>query len=333
MKKLLTLALCALATHPVLATHLYSAYISYELVDANKLEYNITVTTFADVRGEGEHKQEIELLLGYGSPEASVTATIDPDEEKVLVDERVVRNKYRITHRFPEAGICYSIKYIASNYSSSILNIESPTNTPMEVSTELCPNQKLAFSKAPLINDSLIIYASTNEQLEFNTKARDFEGDILELSLITEGEKYTSPKKFGSDGGVYKISNKSILWDKPVRVGAYQIRFQVDEYRNIDGEKTKLGSIEVFVMVFVLQGTGIEDIPEKLRLHYGQGALHFKELEFPATARIVNLTGQILSQHQLEAGQNHLPIETNGSPFVVVIESKSGLVQRKLIYQ
>jgi len=333
MKKLLALAFFALATHSLLAVHLYSAYISYELVDAKKLEYELTVTTFSDSRSESNHRKEVELYLGYGSPEVSVTLPIVASEEKISVGDIVLRNKYRISHQFPKSAICYSLKYIAPNYPPEVINIENSESTPLEISTELCLIEGISQSKSPLLNDSLVVFADVGRKLEFNTKARDFEGDIVELQLLTEGKNYKSPTEFSGTGSTYNITDKTILWDKPTRIGLYQIRFQIDEYRNINNEKTKLGSIEVFVMAFVLRGTGVQNPIEEQHISYNHGILYFNALESESTLKIFSFTGQLLHQELISKGQSQQSMASPGVPFIVILEDKNGRVYRERIYQ
>jgi len=332
MKKtiLSILLLAPLFVIPLSATHNFGGYISYQLLDADNLEYEFTITTFTDSRSVASHRHELEVFFGHGMPVVSKNAPVIASEEKVVVTENVWRNKYVVKHRFPALDECYIVSVTDPNTSMNYLNIETPT--PLVLQTEIClSGLDEDTPNGPSINDLLVVNGQVGKVLEFDSKAIDDDGDQIEVNLITSGTNYKSPLEISPKGKSYNINDGIIEWMSPQREGAYQMRFKVTEYKTINSKKTIVGEIQVVMTAFINLSMGVNEIGTTADFRISGNQLILSGIQSKADISIFTVNGQQVFGQTLPSQTTQMPLNLNKGAYIVVLTSGRSFIRKKVV--
>ncbi|MGB0432505.1 MAG: hypothetical protein ACPGLV_18660, partial [Bacteroidia bacterium] len=272
-KILSTIVLVLLAVNSF-ATHNRAGEITFERVGAPEdYEYEIACTTYTEVRSPAAHRDEIEIFFGYGPPddEASAIVSCVINQCQVNVAPFTWQNIYKVRHKFPGPGTCYTISFTDPNRVSSIVNINDSfsVNIPFYVESQLCIYDDLGITSnnSPEMLELPLSFACRNKRYEHNPNAYDKDGDSITYTFVTpkmgrgrEVTDYTSPEDVkGNEGSYFNLdpTTGDLIWDSPKRLGIYNIAIKITEYRKViatDGSSyyREIGYVVRDMQIFVI---------------------------------------------------------------------------------
>ncbi|MFY0674723.1 MAG: gliding motility-associated C-terminal domain-containing protein [Bacteroidia bacterium] len=256
-------------------THNRAGEITFERVgDPTDYEYEITLTTYTEVRSPAAHRDEVQLFFGYGPPdnEANQIVQCVANECQRIVAPNTWQNVYRVRHQFPGPGTCYTIHFTDPNRVDAILNINDSfsVNIPFYVESQLCIYDDLGITSnnSPELLELPISYACLGKRYEHNPNAYDKDGDSLAYSFTIpkmgnnrEVTNYSSPGDVpGNENSLFSLDpiTGDLIWDSPKRPGIYNIAIKISEYRRVitsDGSSfyRQIGYIIRDMQIFVIK--------------------------------------------------------------------------------
>ncbi|HPE34173.1 MAG TPA: gliding motility-associated C-terminal domain-containing protein [Bacteroidales bacterium] len=232
MKKTLLLFFFLLFTVTVFGTHQRAGEITYTAI--SDLEYNFTIITYTYTPSPAD-RPELLIRWGDGTSEM-VMRTL-----KINLPNNISRNEYAgAVHTFPGQGT-YLIKLEDPNRNYGVLNIPNSVNVPFFLQTELVINPFLGPNNSVQLLAPPVDVGCVNNLYLHNPVAYDVDGDSLVYKLVpclgASGlpiPGYILPNEVGgSTQNTFEINaaTGTIIWDKPVLQGEYNIAFVVEEWR------------------------------------------------------------------------------------------------------
>lgn len=242
MRKIVLLFLVLISCSNAFATHNRAGEITYKQLSA--LQYEFTLTTFTDVSNPGNADRPTAILkFGDGTEEER------PRIDKRLVGPFIQRNQYKFTHTFPGYST-YIISYQDPNRNNNVQNMQNSLNTPFYVETELVINPFIGFNNSPILLLEPIDFGGLNKLFVHNPNAYDVDGDSLSFKLVTckqdvgldvFGFKIPDVANgFASNSFEIDAKTGQLVWDKPIKLGLYNIAIMVEEWRFIEKNKKYL---------------------------------------------------------------------------------------------
>lgn len=236
------------------ATHNRAGEITYRLIGGTT--YEITVTTYTRI---GSPADRCELTVYFGDGDTAVfnrsngTTYVKcgsqiPDGEDIALDIR--KNIYKGTHTYPGTGgtWTYLISVTDPNRIADIQNIINSVNVPFSIQTELIISSILGENSSPVLLNPPIDNACTNVCFYHNPGAYDPNGDSLSYKLVsclsapaTPISNYTLPPTTGTL--FIDPVTGDFEWCSPPNVGIYNIAILIEEWRTINGQRFKIGSV------------------------------------------------------------------------------------------
>ncbi len=233
MQKLLFLLSLLFISTLVFGTHQRAGEITYTAISDLKYEFRIVTYTYTPSPADRP-----ELLVNWGDG----TFTMVQRTQKINLPNNISRNVYAgAQHTFPGQG-AYTISLEDPNRNYGVLNIPNSVNVPFFLQTELVinpflgPNNSVQLLAAPVDNGCV------NSIYLHNPAAYDVDGDSLSYKLtVCRGAGglpipgYVYPNQLISEPPTtFEIDSVTgtILWDKPLLQGEYNIAFLVEEWRS-----------------------------------------------------------------------------------------------------
>ncbi len=233
MRKHLLLILLTLISLSVLATHQRAGEITYKAI--SNLKYEFTIITYTYTPSNADRPN---LPISWGDGTSQVIARTKKDN----LANNISRNEYSgAIHTFPGQGT-YIISVEDPNRNDGVVNIPNSVNVPFFIQTELVINPFLGLNNSVELLSPPIDNGCANNLYLHNPAAFDIDGDSLSYRLVPcrgayglsipgfvlPNEVDTSiPATFTIDS-----INGTILWDKPIMLGEYNIAFLIEEWRN-----------------------------------------------------------------------------------------------------
>ena len=215
------------------ATHQRAGEITYKAISA--LEYEFTIVTYTYTPSPADRP---ELRINWGDG----TAQIVPRTFRQDLPNNIRRNEYAgAVHIFPGQGT-YVIWVEDPNRNYGVLNIPNSVNVPFYIYTELVINPFLGPNNSVKLLSPPIDNGCVNSLYLHNPGAYDIDGDSLSYKLVNcRGAfglpipGYVLPNQVdNSVPTTFEIDpiTGTILWDKPLMQGEYNIAFHIEEWRS-----------------------------------------------------------------------------------------------------
>ncbi len=256
-------------SHQAWATHLLGGEIVAESVTCHSHTYKIKIILYQDSGSDVEFGNG-ELSFGHGAlihvdPHTDFTLTfIEKDSLYKVVH-------YEIEHTFPGPG-AYLISFREFNRNADIANIRNSVNTPFYTETQLVVDPLIGCNNTPVLQeDSLTFVAYAHSLYIQPLQAVDPDGDSLSFAFVTPKqdidiavERYYTPEKFdirfienatASDGvslPTFSANQQQLVWDAPNVGGDFTYALQITEWRQIEGQWTKIGYMTRDMSILVL---------------------------------------------------------------------------------
>ena len=225
------------------ATHQRAGEITYKSLDpVNGLKYEFTIVTYTYTPSPAD-RPELKLLWGDG------TSTIVPRTQKINYPNNISKNVYAgAVHIFPGQGT-YIVTLEDPNRNYGVLNIPNSVNVPFFIQTELVINQFVGPNNSVELLSPPIDNGCVNTLYLHNPGAYDPDGDSISYKLVDCRGAYGLPipgyvlpnnvdTTVQSSFTIDPV-NGTILWDKPILQGEYNIAFLIEEWR----EGVKMGYV------------------------------------------------------------------------------------------
>ncbi|OYT14172.1 MAG: hypothetical protein B6I19_01285 [Bacteroidetes bacterium 4572_114] len=230
---LLIFLMLALFIPAAIATHQRAGEITYKPV--GELKYEFTIVTYTYTPSQAD-RDELQLFWGDG------TSTIVPRTQEIYYPNDIKRNVYAgAEHIFPGQGT-YTIYLEDPNRNYGVLNIPNSVNVPFFIQTELVINPFLGPNNSVELLAPPIDIGCVNELFLHNPGAYDPDGDSISYKMVD------CRGSFGLPIPGYVLPNQvdttvqssfeidpitgTIVWDKPIMQGEYNIAFLIEEWRS-----------------------------------------------------------------------------------------------------
>ncbi len=233
MKKLLLLFFLANASLLVYSTHQRAGEITYVWV--SDLTYEFTIVTYTYTPSPADRP---ELRINWGDGTSMVVIRT----QKINFPNNISRNVYAgAQHTFPGQGT-YTVSVEDPNRNYGVLNIPNSVNVPFFIQTELVINPFLGPNNSVQLLSPPVDNGCVNNLYLHNPVAYDADGDSLSFKLVAcRGAGglpipgFVFPNEIDPDGqSTFEIDpvTGTIIWDKPILQGEYNIAFIVEEWRD-----------------------------------------------------------------------------------------------------
>lgn len=216
------------------ATHYRAGEIFFK--NTSGLSYEITVYTYTDQFQLGADPGTAQISLDFGDN----TNTIVTRTAVVFLSSDnqygVKRNEYKIVHTYSGSGI-YKVCIIDRNRVDNILNINGgqSVNIPFAVTSQIVIGTGYS-NQSPILLSTPIDRGCVNKIFVHNPSAYDPDGDSLVYEINApkydcenEVPAFSIPEFVDS----FSINQNTglLTWNRPKRVGIYNIVIRIKEYR------------------------------------------------------------------------------------------------------
>ncbi|MBE0640055.1 MAG: gliding motility-associated C-terminal domain-containing protein [Bacteroidales bacterium] len=233
MKKILFLFFIVLLNQMVFATHQRAGEITYKALSDLKYEFTIVTYTYTPSPAD---RPELRIFWGDGG------SSMVQRTQKINLPNNISRNVYAgAIHTFPGQG-AYLITLEDPNRNYGVLNIPNSVNVPFFLQTELVINPFLGPNNSVQLLAPPVDNGCVNSLYLHNPVAYDVDGDSLSYNLVAcRGASglpipgYVLPNEINPTvTTTFEIDSitGTILWDKPLLQGEYNIAFIIEEWRS-----------------------------------------------------------------------------------------------------
>lgn len=324
---ILFLFLSLFNTLSAMASHTKGGYITAERISNNGLTYKIRIVTltdnFSNVKSGGG-----EVDFGDGTI-IDLAEGEDIFEREDLTDSngRIALSVAEFLHTFPAPGL-YSIGYKEKTRNAGVLNFTNSVDTPFYIESSLLIDPFLGPNNLPVFENFKFPNWFTGQKSAFNLTAFDQDGDSLSFRLgIPRKSKdsfvesyhlpnaasfyadyYDSGNEAKDDSPVFEIDpiSGNLFWDFPGAKGEYTVVIIVDEWREVQEKRYKVGSVSFDMQMIVKEGEVSKPsivFPENQC--YGEGALIEESFQVDSQGNVkINLYTDAVG-----AKINDIPIE------------------------
>jgi gliding motility-associated-like protein len=215
------------------ATHQRAGEITYKAL--GELTYEFTIVTYTYTPSLAD-RPELQLFWGDG------TSSIVPRSQKINYPNNISRNVYSgAVHTFPGQGT-YTVYLEDPNRNYGVLNIPNSVNVPFFIQTEIVINPFLGPNNSVELLAPPIDNGCVNTLYLHNPGAYDPDGDSISYKLVDcRGSfgltipGYVFPNQVDTTvQSSFEIDpiTGTIVWDRPILQGEYNIAFLIEEWRN-----------------------------------------------------------------------------------------------------
>jgi len=263
MVRCLLFSLAVLFSLVAQATHNRAGEITYRHL--NGLTYEVTVTTYTRTSSTQADRCSITIKFGDGTQEdvSRVNGAPNPANPNCahwgeVVADDIKMNQYITQHTFPTTG-SYVITMEDPNRNEGVLNIENSVNVVFFLRSELIITATMRPNSSPTLTNPPIDKACVRSRYEHNPGAVDQDvsidgsSDSLSYELVSclgqnglEIPSFRQPDQIdpGPDNNIsVDPVTGTVEWVTPQRKGEYNIAILITEWRNINGNRIKIGSV------------------------------------------------------------------------------------------
>ncbi|MFW5872507.1 MAG: gliding motility-associated C-terminal domain-containing protein [bacterium] len=214
------------------ATHNRAGEITFEQIEG--FRYKITIITYTNTKppSTGQLPADRSSLQVYWGDN---TYSEIPRVDKVYLGDNFQYNKYEGEHVYPGPGV-YQIVMSDPYRNEDVSNVPTPLSTLFTLKTTLNINNQLGNNKAPLLLYPPTDKAALNQKFIHNPGAYDPDGDSLSYSITSSRAEngmeipgYQFPP--ASDSLYVNSITGDLVWDKPSKLGTYNIAMEITEWR------------------------------------------------------------------------------------------------------
>ncbi|KAB7730263.1 T9SS type B sorting domain-containing protein [Rudanella paleaurantiibacter] len=258
----LVLLLGLLAPTFTYATHVRAGEITTRRVDPNRLEYEITLTTYFDElngRIASDQTNSVDFCLGDGS------IVNVPRSVRRNINSNTSINIYRFRYTYQGPGV-YQISVAIEKRNDRTINLRQPSqDITFWIRTTIQVNAGLGLNSTPVLLNPPLDSARTGQRFCHNPAAFDSDGDSLAYRMAIPQESTTGAPCRGFAVNGYRDPARGIdpnaqnearngqatlginpttgdlCWDSPAVAGQYNIAFIIEEWRDgvLIGEITR----------------------------------------------------------------------------------------------
>jgi len=217
------------------ATHNRAGEIVYEHIAGYK--YKIIVYTYCYTQTEAD-RDELEVDCGDGTEKLLVQR-----KSKTLLDDLgsksytyLCKNVYEGEHTYSGPGT-YVLYMEDPNRNEGVDNIPNSVNTVFAIKTTLMINVATGDNSSPVLLNAPMDKAALNRTFVHNPGAYDPDGDSLSYRIAkclqqdaTEIVGYTLPPV--TDSIYVNPTTGDFVWEKPAKIGTYNVAMWIEEWRN-----------------------------------------------------------------------------------------------------
>ncbi len=217
----------------IFATHQRAGEITYKALGGLGYEFKIVTYTYTQSPAD---RPQLTIKWGDGSS-GNVLRT-----QKINLPNDISRNEYAgAIHIYPGNGT-YTVSVEDPNRNYGVLNIPNSVNVPFFIQTQLIINSFLGPNTSVELLSQPVDVGCVNIPFLHNPGAFDADGDSISYKLVacrgTFGlpiPGYILPNLVDATvEATFTIDSVSgtIIWDKPILQGEYNIAFLIEEWRN-----------------------------------------------------------------------------------------------------
>ncbi|MBI1184977.1 T9SS type A sorting domain-containing protein, partial [bacterium] len=281
------------------------------------------------------HRESVEIGLGYGDPEKTVTATIQPGHAKVAVNQWVWENKYSAEVSFPANNTAYTLSMYDANLIAGYQNVNKGTSAtvPLQLQTTLHTGRN---AHSPVFDSILYDQVNVGAKYQFNGGIYDADGDSLVFNLIDEDSKYVYPSRIGPGVQSFYARKNTVYWNTPEKEGYYLAKFKVVEYQRsgFSNKKTPtiLSETEVYLCLICYNTASSIDQPvsKNQLVAYGNGGLTYTGSTKRNSVSIYNLTGQLVLRQQNLSTGSQISLPQKQGIYLLHVQSDEGEITQKV---
>ena len=217
------------------ATHNRAGEIVYQHISGYR--YKIIVYTYCYTQTDAD-RPELEIDCGDGTEKLIVKRI-----SKTLLDDLnsknytyLCKNVYEGEHTFSGPGT-YELYMEDPNRNEGVDNIPNSVNVVFAIKTTLMINVATGDNSSPVLLNAPMDKAALHKTFVHNPGAYDPDGDSLSYRIATclqeEGKEvigYSLPPV--SDSIWVDPVTGDFIWDKPAKLGTYNVAMWIEEWRN-----------------------------------------------------------------------------------------------------
>ena len=242
---------------PSFATHNRAGEIVYKHISGYK--YKLIIYTYCYTLTDAD-RDELELDCGDGSGKEVLRRT-----SKTFLDDGspfnnstkemhslICKNVYEGEHTFSGPGV-YTLYMEDPNRNEGVDNIPNSVNVVFSIKTTLSISTVVGNNSSPVLLNPPMDKAALNKVFVHNPGAFDPDGDSLSYKIarcLTENGVeivgYTFPPV--TDTIFVDPYSGDFIWDRPSRIGSYNVAMVIEEWRN----GVKIGEVLRDIQVDVL---------------------------------------------------------------------------------
>lgn len=238
------------------ATHNRAGEITYRHLTGLTYEIKIVTCTKTSVIADREW-----LHINWGDIVGEDLDSIQRDSIQFLPDIDAQRNVYIGTHTYAGPGL-YELSVLDPNRNDDIKNIDDSVNIPFCIVSELLISPETGHNNSVVLLNPPKEQACLNKLWVHNPGAYDPDGDLITYELIRpRGHdcEFIPWRGFDppSDGYVFPDDQTvspddefwvdgvtgDVFWDVPTEPGEYNVAILITEWRDINGQLIKVGSV------------------------------------------------------------------------------------------
>jgi gliding motility-associated-like protein len=262
------------------ATHNRAGEIVYKHISGYK--YQITIYTYCYTQTEAD-RESLELDCGDGTGKITLPRISKSilDNNETLSFSYLCKNVYVGEHTFSGPGT-YVLYMEDPNRNDGVLNIPNSVNVVFSIKTTLVINAVTGNNSSPILLNAPMDKAALNKTFVHNPGAYDPDGDSLSYRIATclqqDGQEivgYTLPPV--TDSIYVNPKTGDFVWERPAKVGTYNVAMWIEEWRN----GVKIGQVLRDIQVEVIDTDNHTPIIDKNAYYC---VLAGNELDFKVTA-------------------------------------------------
>ena len=234
-KTLLLLVVLLSVVNQSFATHNRAGEIVYQHISGYK--YKIIIYTYCYTQTEAD-RDELELDCGDGSDKMTLKRISKTyfDNEDVMSFSYLCKNVYEGEHTFSGPGT-FVLYMEDPNRNDGVSNIPNSVNVVFALKTTLIINPVTGDNSSPVLLNSPMDKAALNKTFVHNPGAYDPDGDSLSYKIAIclqqdaqEIVGYSLPPV--TDSIYVNPVTGDFVWEKPAKIGVYNVAMIIEEWRN-----------------------------------------------------------------------------------------------------
>jgi hypothetical protein len=326
------------------ANHLIGGEITASATNCQSYTYTIKIVLFQDPGSDIEFGDAL-FYVGHGQP-SELYGEHFSTQEKINEDSTLKVATFSLQHTFPGPGE-YNMYFRDFSRTADVANMRNSVQTPFYIETQLTVDPLMGCNSTPQLGGLIDPLAYAKSAYTMPLEPTDVDGDSLSFELVTpmqdleeEVEGYRLPHNFdirfapqpvSSSGDatptLFVNGQKELVWDAPNLGGGFALALRVNEWRQVEGEWTKIGYITRDFTLYVMDTinhtlandyiTAVQQEVVKPKVNMypnpttGEFTLEVNEDQWlGGTLSIYNILGQQMMQEPIVLGTSKYDVST-----------------------